>query len=312
MLTINPETIPPAAQSPLDLVGNTPLIRLRRVTAHLPDTVKVYGKAEWYNPGGSIKDRPALNMIEAGEASGSLSSEKVILDATSGNTGIAYAWIAAAKGYRVKLALPANASPERKKILTAYGVDLDLTDPALGSDGAIKRARELYKANPDLYFYPDQYSNPANWQSHYHTTAIEIYTQTQGQITHFVTGLGTSGTCMGVSRRLRDYNPQIKCISMQPDSPFHGLEGLKHMETALKPAIYDPEMPDFNIAVSTEAAQTMVKTLARQEGLLVGISAGANVVAALNVAQDLKAGVIVTILCDGADKYLSERFWLDE
>ncbi len=300
-----------AVESPLDLVGKTPLIRLRRVTAHLPAAVKIYGKAEWYNPGGSVKDRPALNMIIAGEKSGALVPGKVILDATSGNTGIAYAWIGAAKGYKVKLALPANASEERKKILTAYGVDLVLTDPGLGSDGAIIKARELYHANPDIYFYPDQYSNPANWQAHYTSTGVEIYEQTQGQVTHFIAGLGTSGTCMGVGRRLHQYNPVIEVISMQPDSPFHGLEGLKHMETALKPAIYDPALPDRTLEVATEAAQAMVKRLAREEGLMVGISAGANVVAALAVAERLERGVVVTILCDGADKYLSDRFWTE-
>jgi cysteine synthase B len=301
----------PAVESPLELVGNTPMIRLRRVTADLPDTVRVYGKAEWYNPGGSIKDRPALNMIEVGERNGDLVPGKIILDATSGNTGIAYAWIAAAKGYKVRLALPENASLERKRILTAYGVDLVLTDPALGSDGAIEKARALYAARPEIYFYPDQYSNPANWQAHYQATGIEIFEQTAGTVTHFITGLGTSGTCMGVGRRLREYDPAIQIIAMQPDSPFHGLEGLKHMDTALKPAIYDQRLPDRHVEVSTEAAQRMVRQLAQQEGLLVGISAGANVVAALQVARELSSGTVVTILCDGADKYLSERFWTD-
>ncbi|MFS8860665.1 PLP-dependent cysteine synthase family protein [Synechococcus sp. B60.1] len=304
--------LPPAVDSPIELVGGTPLIRLRRVTAELPPSVRVYGKAEWYNPGGSVKDRPALNMIRTGEREGKLRPGKIILDATSGNTGIAYAWIGAALGYKVKLALPANASPERKKILAAYGVDLVLTDPALGSDGAIEKARALYAENPDLYFYPDQYSNPANWQAHYETTGVEIWEQTQGQVTHFVAGLGTSGTCMGVGRRLREYRSDIQIIAMQPDSPFHGLEGLKHMATALKPEIYDPTLPDRHVEVSTEAAQKMVKRLAREEGLLVGISAGANVVAALQVARQLSAGVVVTIFCDGADKYLSERFWTED
>jgi cysteine synthase B len=301
----------PAVESPLELVGNTPMIRLRSVTADLPDTVRVYGKAEWYNPGGSIKDRPALNMIEVGERNGDLVPGKIILDATSGNTGIAYAWIAAAKGYKVRLALPENASLERKRILTAYGVDLVLTDPALGSDGAIAKARALYAATPEIYFYPDQYSNPANWQAHYQSTGIEIFEQTAGTVTHFITGLGTSGTCMGVGRRLREYDPAIQIIAMQPDSPFHGLEGLKHMDTALKPAIYDQHLPDRQVEVSTEAAQRMVRQLAQHEGLLVGISAGANVVAALQVARELSSGAVVTILCDGADKYLSERFWTD-
>ncbi|MCF2969816.1 cysteine synthase family protein [Synechococcus sp. Nb3U1] len=301
----------PAVDSPIELVGQTPLIRLRRIAADLPETVRLYAKAEWYNPGGSVKDRPALNMIQTGERQGKLTPGKIILDATSGNTGIAYAWIGAALGYKVKLALPANASPERKKILTAYGVDLVLTDPALGSDGAIEQARALYAEDPELYFYPDQYSNPANWQAHYQGTGVEIWEQTQGQVTHFVTGLGTSGTCMGVGRRLRDYRPDIQIVAMQPDSPFHGLEGLKHMATALKPDIYDPSLPDLNLEISTEAAQKMVKRLALEEGLLVGISAGANVVAALQVARQLSAGVVVTIFCDGADKYLSERFWTE-
>ncbi|GAB4218066.1 MAG: cysteine synthase family protein [Synechococcales cyanobacterium] len=297
--------------SPLALVGNTPLIPFRRITQSLAPGVTIYGKAEWFNPGGSVKDRPALNMILTGERTGALTPGKTILDATSGNTGIAYAWIGAVKGYPVKLALPANASHERKRILSAYGVELVLTDPAAGSDGAILKAREIYMENPDLYFYPDQYSNPANWQAHYNTTGVEIFEQTQGKITHFIAGLGTSGTCMGVGRRLRQYNPAIQVLAMQPDSPFHGLEGLKHMQTAIKPQIYDPLLPDRHIEIATEDAQRMVKRLAREEGLLVGISAGANVVAAMQVAQELESGVIVTILCDGADKYLSEQFWSD-
>jgi len=299
----------PAVQDITQLVGNTPLIRLRRVVQGLAPGVEIYAKAEYFNPGGSVKDRPGLNMILQGERSGQLTPDKIILDATSGNTGIAYAWIAAARGYRVKLALPANASEERKRILHAYGVELILTDPAMGSDGAILKARELFAANPDLYFYPDQYSNPNNWRAHYLTTGVEIYEQTERRITHFVAGLGTSGTCMGVGKRLLEYNPQIEIWAMQPDSPFHGLEGLKHMETALVPAIYDPTVPTAQIEISTEAAQHMVKRLAREEGLLVGISAGANVVAALQIAQKLTEGVVVTIFCDSADKYLSERFW---
>lgn len=305
---------PAQAPTPSDLihlVGNTPLIRLQRVTSRLAPGVEVYGKAEWFNPGGSVKDRPALNMILEGERSGRLDASKTILDATSGNTGIAYAWIAARRGYRVKLALPLNASEERKRILRAYGVELVLTDPTRGSDGAIETARELYSQSPDQYFYPDQYSNTANWQAHYLTTGVELYQQTQERITHFVAGLGTSGTCMGVGRRLKEYNPRIEIIAMQPDSPFHGLEGLKHMETALVPAIYDQHLPDRQVEVSTEAAQRMVKRLAREEGLLVGISSGANVVAALSVAEQLTSGLVVTILCDGADKYMSERFWSD-
>ncbi len=304
-------TVPPAETDLLRWIGNTPLIRLERITAGLRAGVEVYGKAEWFNPGGSVKDRPALNMILAGERSGKLTKHKTILDATSGNTGIAYAWIAARRGYRVKLALPQNASIERKHILRAYGVELVLTDPTLGSDGAIQEAKRLYEIDPDQYFYPDQYGNDANWQAHYLTTGVEVYQQTGGRVTHFVAGLGTSGTCMGVGRRLKEYDPAIEVISMQPDSPFHGLEGLKHMETAIVPAIYDEGVPDRQITVSTDDAQRMVKRLAREEGLLVGISAGANVVAALAVASQLNSGVVVTIFCDGADKYLSERFWDD-
>ncbi|BAC88706.1 PLP-dependent cysteine synthase family protein [Gloeobacter violaceus] len=302
---------PPAETDLLQWVGNTPLLRLERVTAGLSPDVEVYGKAEWFNPGGSVKDRPALNMILEGERSGRLTREKIILDATSGNTGIAYAWIAARRGYRVKLALPLNASEERKRILKAYGVDLILTDPTLGSDGAIQEARRLYAADPERYFYPDQYSNNANWQAHYLTTGVEIYQQTGGRVTHFVAGLGTSGTCMGVGRRLKEFDPAVRVIAMQPDSPFHGLEGLKHMETAIVPAIYNPALPDRQVEVSTEEAQRTVKRLAREEGMLVGISAGGNVAAALRLARELDRGVVVTILCDSADKYLSERFWDD-
>lgn len=299
------------AHSPLEaweLVGNTPLIRFRNLTADL-EGVEVYGKAEWFNPGGSVKDRPALNMILEGERAGKLTRNKIILDATSGNTGIAYAWIGAARGYRVKLALPQNASEERKRILKSYGAELVLTSPLEGSDGAIREARRLYAENPDLYFYPDQYNNPANWQAHYHTTALEIWEQTGGRITHFVVGLGTSGTFMGTGRRLRELNPEIKIISFQPDSPFHGLEGLKHMESAIVPGIYDPSLADEDHEVSTEEAHKYARGLGRQEGLLVGISAGAAVACALRVARTLKSGVVVTILPDGGDKYLSERFW---
>jgi cysteine synthase B len=290
------------------LIGNTPLIKLRSVAAEFPG-VQIYAKAEWFNPGGSVKDRPALNMIIDGERTGKLTPGKIILDATSGNTGIAYAWIGAARGYRVKLALPQNASIERKRILRAYGAELELTSPLEGSDGAIRRAQQLYAENPDLYFYPDQYNNPANWKAHYETTAVEIWEQTQGRITHFVAGLGTSGTFIGTSRRLKEFNPQIKAISFQPDSPFHGLEGLKHMPTAIVPGIYDPSVADQNYEVSTEEAHYWVKRLARQEGLLVGISSGAAMACSLRVARQIKSGLIVTIFPDAADKYLSERFW---
>jgi len=292
----------------LDLIGNTPLIRLTKVTSGI-EPVEIYGKAEYFNAGGSVKDRPALNMILDGERSGKLTQNKIVLDATSGNTGIAYAWICAARGYKVRLCLPKNASEERKRILAAYGAELVLTSPFEGSDGAIKEARRLYAENPELYFYPDQYNNPANWQAHYETTAPEIYQQTNGQITHFVAGLGTSGTFVGTARKLRELNPRIKLISMQPDSPFHGLEGMKHMPSAIVPGIYDATIADVEMEVSTEDAHRMVRRLAREEGLFVGISSGANVHAALEIAKGLKSGVIVTILCDDGSKYLTDKFW---
>ena len=292
----------------LDHIGNTPLLRLPRL-AGVPREVELYAKAEYFNPGGSVKDRPALNMILDGEQTGKLTPDRTILDSTSGNTGIAYAMIGAARGYRVKLCLPANASVERKRILRAYGAEMILTDPADGSDGAIRACREIYFNNPDRYFYPDQYNNPANWVAHYETTAPEIWRQTEGRITHFVTGLGTSGTFGGVGRRLREYSGDIRLISMQPASGFHGLEGLKHMPTAIVPGIYDPALADDNLSIETEEAYDMVKRLAREEGLLVGVSSGANVAAALKVSSRVEQGVIVTIFCDSADKYLSEAFW---
>jgi len=296
----------------LDLVGNTPLVRLTAVTAGLPEGVTVSGKAEMFNPGGSVKDRPGLAMIRDGIARGLLTPGKTILDATSGNTGIAYAMVGAALGYPVELCMPRNASEERKRILRAYGASFVLTDPAEGSDGAIREARRRYAADPERYFYPDQYNNDANWRAHYETTAPEIWEQTGGAVTHFVAGLGTSGTFMGVGRRLRELNPAIELIAMQPDGPFHGLEGLKHMGTAIVPGIFDADLADQNLTVSTEEAHAMVKRLAREEGLMAGISAAANVVAALRVAEHLDAGTVVTIFCDGADKYLSESFWEDE
>lgn len=291
----------------LDLIGNTPLLKLNNLP--LPPGVEIYAKAEWANPGGSVKDRAALNMILAGERSGALTPDKIIIDATSGNTGIAYAMIGAARGYRVKLCLPKNASAERKRILQAYGAELVLTDPMAGTDGAIIEVRRLVAENPDAYFYPDQYNNPANWRAHYDTTGVEIYEQTRGRVTHFVAGLGTSGTFIGVGRRLRELQPSVRLISMQPDSPYHGLEGMKHMETAIVPGIYDAALADAQMEIATEDAFALVKELARREGWFVGISAAANVVAALRVAQTLEAGVIVTILCDGASRYLSEKFW---
>ena len=299
-----------APASLLDLIGNTPLIKLANLVEN--PRVEIYGKAEWANPGGSVKDRPALNMILEGERSGALTRDKTIIDATSGNTGIAYAMIAAARGYRVKLCLPKNASEERKRILEAYGVELVLTDPLAGSDGAILAVREIVAADPDKYFYPDQYNNPANWRAHYETTGVEIFEQTGGRITHFVAGLGTSGTFVGAGRRLRELKPEVKLISMQPDSPFHGLEGLKHMETAIVPGIYEPSLADEAVEVGTEEAHAMVKRLARREGWFVGISSAANVVAAIRVAERIDEGVIVTILADDASKYLSEKFWDEE
>lgn len=296
------------AHSVLDLIGNTPLLSFKRI-ANPVAPVNVFAKAEWYNPGGSVKDRAALNMIIEGERSGKLTKDKTIIDATSGNTGIAYAMIAAERGYKVKLALPKNASMERKQSLKAYGAELILTDPTESADGAQRVVKELVDSDPKKYFYPDQYNNDANWRAHYETTAMEIWRQTDGQITHFVTGLGTSGTFMGVTRRLKELNPAIQCISMQPDSPLHGLEGLKHMETALVPGIYDESIADAQVEVATEDAQRMVVRLAREEGLLVGVSSGANMVAALNVASGIKEGCVVTIFCDSAAKYLSESFW---
>ena len=293
---------------PTDLVGNTPLLELASVSREVPG-VTILGKAEWYNPGGSVKDRPALWMILDGEKSGQLVHDKVILDATSGNTGIAYAWIGASLGYKVKLCMPQNASEERKKVLRAYGVEVVLTDPGEGSDGAIREARRLYTEDPEKYFYPDQYRNPANPRAHYESTAPEIWEQTYGEITHFVAGLGTSGTFVGTASRLKEYNPEIEVISFEPDSPFHGLEGMKHMASAIVPEIYDPLIADENLGASTEEAYEMVKRLAREEGILVGISAGAAVATSLKVARDLESGVIATVLCDGADKYLSESFW---
>ena len=297
--------------SVLEGIGNTPLIRIQNLARHLHD-VEIYGKAEYFNPGGSVKDRPALNMVLEGERRGQLTPDKILVDSTSGNTGIAYAMIGAAKGYRVKLFLPANASPERKRMLKAYGAEIILTDPGEGSDGAIRECQAEYERNREMYFYPDQYNNPANWRAHYETTGAEIWDQCEGTITHFVTGLGTSGTFMGVGRRLREYSDQVRLISMQPSSGFHGLEGLKHMPTAIVPGIYDDELADDNIWAETEHAHAMVRRLAREEGLLVGISSGANMAAALRVAEEVKSGVIVTVFCDAADKYLSERFWDDE
>jgi S-sulfo-L-cysteine synthase (O-acetyl-L-serine-dependent) len=307
-----PDPVRTQAQHLLSTIGNTPLLRLEKVGREVPG-VAIYAKAEYFNPGGSVKDRAGLNMILDGERTGRLRPEHTILDATSGNTGIAYAMIGAARGYRVRLCLPANASIERKRILKAYGAEMVFSDAAEGSDGAIRKCREIYEADPDRYFYPDQYNNPANWKAHFETTGREIIEQTNGLLTHFVAAMGTSGTFTGVSRRLHRDLPHVKCYSGQPSSGFHGLEGLKHMATAIVPGIYDPTLADGNIWLETEEAYAMVRRLAREEGLLVGISSGCNVVAALQIARELhaegRAGVIVTVLCDSAEKYLSDHFW---
>jgi cysteine synthase B len=307
-------SIKPLGTSLLERVGNTPLVRLEGLTAHLPG-VQILGKAEWANPGGSVKDRAASAIVADARSKGQLPEGKALLDATSGNTGIAYAMLGAAQGFPVVLCMPSNVSPERKAILQAYGAQIVWTDPGDGSDGAIRKARELAAAEPDRYFYADQYGNQNNWKAHYNGTANEIWQQTEGAITHFVAGLGTSGTFMGTTRRLRELNPAIKCLSMQPDSPFNGLEGLKYMPTAIVPPIYDAELADLNIEMPTERAYAMAKRLARTQGILVGVSAAAAVAACLDVAeQEHAAGreaVIVTILCDSADKYLSERFWTE-
>ncbi len=298
----------------LDLVGNTPLLRLPSIGADCPG-VEIYAKAEWYNPAGSVKDRAALSMVLAAEREGQLGPGKTLLDATSGNTGIAYAMIGAARGFKVKLCLPTNASLERKRILQAYGAEIVYTSPLEGSDGAIREARRIFAENPDAYFYSDQYANDNNWKAHYHGTASEIWEQTGGRVTHWVTGLGTSGTFMGTTRRLKEFNPRIRCISFQPDSPFHGLEGMKHMGSAIVPPIYDPSLADEDRAVATEDAYDMVRRLAREEGLLVGISSGAAASCAHGLARELSAArqqaVVVTLFCDSGDKYLSERFWDD-
>ncbi len=291
-----------------ELVGNTPLLRLRNLAPRRGD-VELYIKAEWFNPGGSVKDRPALNIILEAERDGRLTRDKIILDATSGNTGIAYAWIGAARGYRVKLALPQNASEERKRILKTFGTELVFTSPLEGSDGAIREARRLYSENPDLYFYADQYNNPANWLAHYNSTAPEIWSQTSGRVTHFIAGLGTSGTFVGTGRRLKELNPEIKAISFQPDSPFHGLEGLKHMETAIVPGIYDTSVADEQYEISTEEAHEYTRQLGSRELLLVGIRSVAALACALKVAETIESGVIVTVFPDGGEKYLSDRFW---
>ncbi len=296
----------------LERIGNTPLIRLERIAQGLPG-IELLAKAEWFNPGGSVKDRAASNIVREAVRSGKLVAGKRLLDSTSGNTGIAYAMIGAALDFRVTLCMPANVSVERKRILNAYGAEVIYTDPGEGSDGALRKAHEMIAAEPDKYFYADQYSNDANWQAHYHTTGNEIWQQTGGRVTHFVAVLGTSGTFTGTSRRLKELNPKIRCISLQPESAFHGIEGAKHMATAIVPGIYDATLADEDRGIATEAAHAMVKRLAREEGLLVGISAGAAVAGCLEIGRELVAqrqkAVMVTIFPDSGDKYLSERFW---
>jgi cysteine synthase B len=315
-----PEAAPEAAMerpglSLLDGIGNTPLLRFDRLTTHLP-RVTLLGKAEWCNPGGSVKDRAAANIVVQGRRDGKFAPGKILLDSTSGNTGIAYAMLGAAEGFPVTLCMPTNVSVERKKILQAYGANILYTDPGEGSDGAIRMARELAAKHPDLYFYADQYSNDANWQAHYYGTANEIWQQTEGCITHFIAMLGTSGTFMGTTRRLKELNPTIRCISLQPDSSFHGIEGAKHMATAIVPKIYDPALADENLDIATEDAYAMARRMSRECGLLLGISAAAGIFASLKVAERLQLkkkqqAVIVTILCDSGEKYLSERFWTE-
>lgn len=304
---------PVVAQDVRTQIGNTPLLSFQRITQHLPTDVQVYAKAEWSNPGGSVKDRAAHEIVQQALADGRLGDGKILMDSTSGNTGIAYAMLGAAYGFGVKLFLPKNASPERIAILNAYGVDITFTDPLEGSDGAIRAVRQLANEDPDTYFYADQYNNPANWQAHYKTTAPEIWAQTQGQITHFVAGLGTSGTLIGTGKRLKELNATIEVISAQPDSPFHGIEGWKHMETAIKPGIYDDTFADRNMGIRTEDSYDMALQLARHEGYLVGPSGAAAMVAALHIAEEIaqrgESGVVVTIFPDNAYKYLSESFW---
>ncbi|MCU1236750.1 MAG: cysteine synthase [Candidatus Solibacter sp.] len=300
------------AEPLLATVGNTPLLRLERIPLEFPG-IEILAKAEYFNPGGSVKDRAALNMVLDGERSGKLNHNRTILDSTSGNTGIAYAMIGANRGYKVKLVLPGNASEERKRILKAYGAEAIFSDPAEGSDGAILMCREIYRSDPDRYFYPDQYNNPANWKAHFDGTGAEIIKQTNGTITHFVSAMGTSGTFTGTTKRLRRDLPGVKCYSVQPSSGFHGLEGLKHMPTAIRPGFYDETMADGNLWIETEDAYRMVRRLGKEEGLLVGISSGCNVHAATLLARDIAArgetATIVTVLCDSAEKYLSEHFW---
>ena len=301
-----------ASRSLADFIGQTPLLRLRQFERDLGG-VELYAKAEWLNPGGSVKDRPAARIVAEGESSGQLTHDRVLLDATSGNTGIAFAMVAAARGYRVKLCVPRNVTPERIRILRSYGAELVSTDPLEGSDGAIREARRLYSESPDKYFYADQYSNEANWQAHFDTTGPEIIEQTSGRVTHFVAGLGTSGTFVGTGRRLRQFAKEkgrsITLASVQPSSPLHGLEGLKHMESAIVPRIYDPSLADEDLRVDTEDAYHVVRRLATEEGILVGLSSGAALHATMQLAAPFREGVFVTVFCDSGERYLTQQFW---
>jgi len=286
------------------LVGNTPLLRVRLFEREFPD-VEVYAKAEWFNPGGSVKDRAALSMIEDGERTGALTHDRTIIDSTSGNTGIAYALVGAAKGYQVKLVMPGNVSAERKALVTAYGAEIVYSDAGEGSDGAIRMVRELVAADPDRYFYPDQYSNPANPRAHYEGTAVEILGQTEGRITHFLAGLGTTGTFVGTSRRLKEHDPSIRTIAIQPEDSFHGLEGLKHLPTAIVPKVWTPELADEVWGCPTEPAYELAREIARGEGLLVGHSSGAALWGVRRLAAQIERGVVVTVFPDAGDRYLS-------
>jgi len=305
-----PSALPKIGLSIMERIGNTPLLRLERVSHDVPQA-EVYGKAEWTNPGGSVKDRAAAGIVQEAFRSGKMAGGKRLLDSTSGNTGIAYAMLGAACGFGVTLCVPANVSVERKRILKAYGAEIIYTDPGEGSDGAMRKAQEIAGEEPDKYYYADQYSNDANWQAHYCGTANEIWEQTRGRITHFVSVLGTSGTFMGTTRRLKELNSKIQCVSLQPDSPFHGIEGAKHMATSIVPKIYDPTLADRNLEIRTEDCYAMARRLAREEGLLVGTSSAASLVGALRVVREaeIEHPVVVSIFADGADKYLSERFW---
>ncbi|MGR3178462.1 MAG: PLP-dependent cysteine synthase family protein [Candidatus Anammoxibacter sp.] len=314
------ETMPRSLQSGnlvfnnsiLEGVGNTPLIRLNNISKELSGDVEIYAKVEWFNPGGSVKDRAALNIIEDAERCGKLTKDKIIIDSTSGNTGIAYSLVGAVKGYKVSLVMPSNVSIERKSIVRFYGADIIYTDPLLGSDGAIVEVRKLVKENPGKYFYGDQYNNDSNWQAHYKNTAVEIWDQTNGNITHFVAGLGTSGTFIGTTKRLKEFNNNVKAFSVEPTSDFHGLEGLKHMASSIVPGIYDQNIADRRLAVETEDALDMVKVLAAKEGLFAGYSSGAALKATLDIARDMKQGLIVVVFPDGGDRYLSTSFMLEQ